>query len=73
MLDRQDANLSSLKHYFGAACRVRDPCMDQLIFTMPFYASLAYSAGALLAQRFYREADFAEPARNNDESIQQTG
>jgi len=47
--------------------------MDQLIFTMPFYASLAYSAGALLAQRFYREADFAEPARNNDESIQQTG
>jgi len=40
-----------LDHYFGEACTPRNGCMDQLIITMPLYASLAYSIGAWLRLR----------------------
>jgi len=36
--------------YFGWGCRPRERCIDQLLLTMPFYASAAYSFGALLAR-----------------------
>jgi hypothetical protein len=44
---------SSLSHYFGRGCNSKDLCMDQLVFTMPFYASVAYAFGALLAQKVH--------------------
>ena len=39
-----------LSHYFGWGCQPRAGCLDQLMLTMPFYASAAYSLGALLAR-----------------------
>jgi hypothetical protein len=44
-------NQSPVSHYFGWACRQEDRCIDQLLVTMPFYASAAYSIGALIARR----------------------
>jgi hypothetical protein len=41
---------SRLWHYFGWGCTPRAHCLDQLLITMPFYASAAYSLGALLAR-----------------------
>jgi len=45
------AGQSWLSHYFGWGCRPADHCLDQLLITMPFYSSLAYSLGASLARR----------------------
>jgi hypothetical protein len=42
---------SRLAHYFGWGCQAATRCMDQTIVTLPFYASVAYSLGALLAGR----------------------
>jgi len=42
---------SPLSHYFGWGCRPQDRCIDQSLVTMPFYASVAYSTGALLARK----------------------
>jgi hypothetical protein len=44
---------SSLSHYFGQGCGAKDLCLDQLVFTMPFYASVAYAFGALLARKVH--------------------
>jgi len=41
-------------HYFGWGCRPKERCIDQLVITMPFYASVAYSLGARLS--FARQA-----------------
>ncbi|MGH9709446.1 MAG: hypothetical protein ACRD37_02735 [Candidatus Acidiferrales bacterium] len=38
-------------HYFGYGCRPENHCIDQLAITLPFYTSVAYSMGALMAQR----------------------
>jgi hypothetical protein len=37
-----------LDHFFGQGCNPRmiPPCFDQLVTTLPFYVSLAYSTGA---------------------------
>jgi hypothetical protein len=40
-----------LSYYFGWGCQPRDRCLDQLMITMPFYVSAAYSLGALLARK----------------------
>jgi hypothetical protein len=43
---------SALAHYLGWGCSVRkDRCFDQIILTLPSYASAAYSSGAGLAMR----------------------
>jgi hypothetical protein len=42
---------SRFSHYFGWGCRPVDGCLDQLLITMPFYSSLAYSLGATLARK----------------------
>ena len=42
---------SRFSHYFGWGCRPADHCLDQLLITMPFYSSLAYSMGAALARK----------------------
>jgi hypothetical protein len=44
------AGQSWFSHYFGWGCRPADHCLDQLLITMPFYSSLAYSLGATLAR-----------------------
>ena len=41
---------SRLSYYFGWGCQAQTHCLDQLVITMPFYASVAYSLGALLAR-----------------------
>jgi len=38
---------SRLSHFFGWGCRPAARCFDQVLFTLPFYSSLAYSVGAL--------------------------
>jgi hypothetical protein len=40
----------TLRHYFGSGCSPRDFCEDQLVFTMPFYSSVAYALGAFAAR-----------------------
>ncbi|HKM91428.1 MAG TPA: hypothetical protein VJX29_12510 [Candidatus Acidoferrales bacterium] len=40
-----------LLHYFGWGCQPENHCIDQIVVTLPFYASIAYSLGALLADR----------------------
>jgi hypothetical protein len=42
---------SRFSHYFGRGCQPADRCLDQLLITMPFYSSLAYSLGAVLARK----------------------
>jgi len=50
VLMRPDTVQSRLSYYFGWGCQPRARCLDQLLITMPFYASVAYSFGALLAR-----------------------
>lgn len=50
LLIRPESLRGRLGFYFGWGCQPRDRCIDQLLLTMPFYASAAYSAGALLAR-----------------------
>jgi hypothetical protein len=45
------ADTGPLSHYFGWGCQADYHCYDQLTFTQPFYASVAYSLGALLARK----------------------
>lgn len=40
-----------LSYFFGLGCRLEDYCIDQLVVTLPFYTSLAYSIGALLQHK----------------------
>jgi hypothetical protein len=47
---------SRLSYYFGWGCQPRARCLDQLLITMPFYASVAYSFGALLARNAFMKA-----------------
>lgn len=50
VLIRPDSVQARISFYFGWGCRPRERCIDQLLITMPFYASVAYSLGALLAR-----------------------
>ena len=38
-------------HFFGWGCRPEYHCIDQTGVTLPFYAAVAYSIGALLARK----------------------
>jgi hypothetical protein len=40
-----------LSHFFGSGCRPENHCIDQTGVTLPFYAAVAYSIGALLARK----------------------
>jgi hypothetical protein len=51
VLARPGVGQSWFSHYFGRGCQPAAHCLDQLLITMPFYSSLAYSIGALLARR----------------------
>jgi hypothetical protein len=50
-----------LSHYFGWGCQAEYRCYDQLIFTQPFYTSVAYSLGALWASRKVAKLDTLRP------------
>lgn len=41
---------SILQHLFGSSCKPAEHCFDSLLFTLPFIASIGYSAGAVLAR-----------------------
>jgi hypothetical protein len=41
---------SLLSHFFGRGCRPADRCLDQLLFTVPFFSAVAYSTGAYVAR-----------------------
>ena len=51
VLMRPKSIWARLSFYFGWGCQPRERCIDQLLITMPFYASVAYSVGALLARK----------------------
>jgi hypothetical protein len=54
---------SRLSYYFGWGCSPRVHCLDQLLITLPFYASAAYSIGAWFARRYPKKVDrFTAPA-----------
>ena len=50
VLLRPDSVQARVSFYFGWGCQPRERCIDQLLITMPFYTSVAYSLGALLAR-----------------------
>ena len=50
------ADTGPMAHYFGWGCQADYRCYDQLTFTEPFYTSVAYSLGALLAARQFQTA-----------------
>jgi hypothetical protein len=50
VLPRLESVQARLSFYFGWGCQPQAHCLDQLLITMPFYASVAYSLGALLAR-----------------------
>jgi hypothetical protein len=39
-----------LSHFFGRGCRPANHCFDQVLITLPFYTSLAYSVGGLVGR-----------------------
>lgn len=43
-----------LEHFFGWQCRPEQRCLDQLSFTLPFYASASYSLGAFVGKSFVK-------------------
>lgn len=51
VLARPGVIQSRFSHYFASGCRPAEHCLDQLLITMPFYSSLAYSMGAALARK----------------------
>jgi hypothetical protein len=42
---------SPLSRFFGWGCQPKNHCLDQLVTTMPFYASSSYSLGAWFARQ----------------------
>lgn len=38
-------------HFFGAGCEPRLRCFDQIVLTLPFYASSAYSLGMVVGRK----------------------
>lgn len=57
VLEHAQPGQTRLSHYFGWGCKPRDHCLDQLLATMPFYVSVAYSLGARLGRDKGRGAD----------------
>jgi len=53
VLARPGVGQSRFSHYFGWGCQPAAHCLDQLLITMPFYSSLAYSIGAVLARKTF--------------------
>ncbi len=51
VLARPGVIQSRLSHYFGWGCQPVAHCLEQLLITMPFYSSLAYSMGAFLVRK----------------------
>jgi hypothetical protein len=51
VLARPGVIQSRFSYYFGWGCQPAAHCFDELLITMPFYSSLAYSVGAVLARK----------------------
>jgi hypothetical protein len=59
VLARPGVFQSRFSHYFGSGCQPAAHCLDQLLVTMPFYSSLAYSVGAFLSRRLMQSGHAA--------------
>src|SRR5580704_12814682 len=59
VLARPGVGQSWFSHYFGWGCQPAAHCLDQLLITMPFYSSPAYSLGAFLARRMAQSGHVA--------------
>jgi hypothetical protein len=57
MLYRTEGPLS---HYFGWGCNPQNRCLDQIVITLPFYVSVAYSLGAWLAWKMLTRVKVGE-------------
>jgi hypothetical protein len=55
------ARQSRMCRYFGWGCRPSMHCLDQILVTMQFYSTAAYSIAALLAQRRASRVGSATP------------
>jgi len=66
ILEQPNTVKSRLSYYFGWGCQPRARCLDQLVITMPFYASVAYTFGALLARNAFTKAP--KKLRDSDDS-----
>lgn len=53
-----------LSYYFGASCQPAAHCLDRLIITMPFYASVAYSLGTKLSRHWIKQSPRPELRTN---------
>ena len=51
VLEHPRPGQTRLSHYFGWGCQPTTHCLDQLLVTMPFYVSVAYSVGAWMARK----------------------
>lgn len=51
VLAKQFSGQTRLSHFFGWGCRPAARCLNQLVITLPFYSSLAYSMGAVLGRK----------------------
>lgn len=59
---------SRLTYYFGWGCHPRLHCIDQLVLTAPFYASIAYSLGAWISNK--RRRPGTEPMPESNSNVQ---
>jgi hypothetical protein len=59
VLARPGVFRSRFSYYFGSGCQPEVHCLDQLLVTMPFYSSLAYSVGAFLVRRLMQSGHAA--------------
>jgi len=53
---------SIISHFFGRGCELKEHCLDQIGFTLPFLASSAYAIGALFARFQIRRIKRETPA-----------
>jgi hypothetical protein len=51
IFDRPKDLSSRLSHYLGFACRPSAHCIDQVLFTLPFYCAVLFSVGAAISRR----------------------
>lgn len=56
----EPSTASSLSHFFGWGCQPRNACLDQVLITLPFYSSAAYSIGAFLARKLGHASTLVE-------------
>ena len=65
ILTRPNSIHSRLAYYFSSGCQPSAHCLDQLLITMPFYTSVAYSFGAKLSRQWVKQHITQKPEANS--------